>query len=50
LFIALTFMLLLSAVYSALIIKKDGKLEQIRRNYVASVSHELKSPISSIKA
>ncbi len=50
LFIALTFMLLLSAVYSALIIKKDRKLEQIRRNYVANVSHELKSPISSIKA
>lgn len=50
LFIALTFMLLLSAIYSGLIIKKDRELEHIRRAYVANVSHDLKSPIASIKS
>lgn len=30
--------------------KESRKLEQMRRDYVANISHELKSPISSIKA
>lgn len=50
LFFALTFTIVLSAVYSALIFRKNMQVERIRREYVANVSHALKSPISSIKA
>lgn len=33
-----------------LYLKESKKLDRIRREYVANVSHELKSPVSSIKA
>ncbi|MCR4743934.1 MAG: HAMP domain-containing histidine kinase [Lachnospiraceae bacterium] len=31
-------------------IKKSSEIDQMRRHYVANISHELKSPIASIKA
>ena len=50
LFFSLTAMLFLSCLYSALIIRNNRATDRIRREYVANVSHELKSPISSIRA
>jgi signal transduction histidine kinase len=41
---------LLFSVFLKLYFDESKRLEAIRREYVANVSHELKSPISSIKA
>ena len=41
---------LLFGILLQLYLKELKQLEQVRREYVANVSHELKSPISSIKA
>ena len=50
LFSALTVFLVLSCIYSVLIDRNNRRVEEMRREYVANVSHELKSPIASIKA
>ena len=50
LFFSLTVFLILSCLYSALIIRNSRRIEALRREYVANVSHDLKSPIASIKA
>lgn len=50
LFCSLTVFLLLSCIYSALIIRNSRRMAALRREYVANVSHDLKSPIASIKA
>ncbi|MFZ5969573.1 MAG: sensor histidine kinase [Bacillota bacterium] len=38
------------AIFLWLYVKETKILEQTRKNYIANISHELKSPISSIKA
>lgn len=50
LFCSLTVFLLLSCLYSILIIRNSQRTEALRREYVANVSHDLKSPIASIRA
>lgn len=50
LFCSLTVFLILSCIYSALIIRNTRRTEALRREYVDNVSHDLKSPIASIKA
>lgn len=50
LFSAITPLCLASAIYSGLIIRKNRETERLQREYVANVSHSLKSPIASIKA
>jgi Signal transduction histidine kinase len=37
-------------IFLWLYVKESKNLEQTRKNYIANISHELKSPISSIKA
>lgn len=37
-------------MFLALYLKETKQLEQTRRDYIANISHELKSPIASIKA
>lgn len=41
---------LLFVLYFYIYLKQSKALEQTRKNYIANVSHELKSPIASIKA
>lgn len=45
---SLIFLLLLGFYY--LLAKKEAALEQLERTYIASMNHQLKSPITSIKA
>lgn len=45
-----TFIFLLLLFFYHLLAKKDAALEQLQRTYIASMNHELKSPITSIKA
>ncbi|MFC7687050.1 sensor histidine kinase [Ureibacillus sp. GCM10028918] len=37
-------------VFLSLFIKERNQLEQMRKDYIANISHELKSPLASIKA
>lgn len=37
-------------LYYVLSLRKERELERLRRDYIANISHELKSPISSIRA
>ncbi|PLS16098.1 hypothetical protein CVD28_18825 [Bacillus sp. M6-12] len=37
-------------VFLTLFIKEKNQLEQMRKDYIANISHELKSPLASIKA
>lgn len=52
--IIFTFSLLLAVLtiyhYHIKLIKKSAEIDETRRHYVANISHELKSPIASIKA
>lgn len=41
---------LIIVLYFSIYLKQSKELEQIRKDYIANVSHELKSPIASIKA
>ena|GEM_PF-5759713 len=50
LFVAINLVLVMSAIYMGLIIKNNRAVEQIRRDYVANVSHDLKTPITSIRS
>ena len=50
LFSSMTIFLVLSCLYSVLLVRSNRKVEEMRRTYVANVSHELKSPIASIAA
>ncbi len=50
LFCAMTIFLIMSCAYSIIIIRTNAKVEQMRREYVANISHEFKSPIASIRA
>jgi len=45
-----TFLFGVIALWLLLVNKKEKELEQLRRDYIANISHALKSPISSIKA
>ena len=45
-----TMVFVIVAVYNRVLRKKDARLTEIYRLYVANVSHELKSPIASIRA
>lgn len=49
-FVCATVMLLFSVIFTALIIRNNKKAEQLQQNYVANISHELKSPIASVRA
>lgn len=50
LFLSSTLMVILSVIYTALIIRKNREIEQVQREYIDNVSHELKSPIASVRA
>lgn len=45
-----TVILVLIAMYFYFVDKKEAELENLRRTYIADMNHELKSPITSIKA
>ena len=49
-FVTLVLGLLLIGIFLYQYLKEIKQLEQTRRDYIANVSHELKSPIASIKA
>lgn len=49
-FFSATLLIILSAVYAAFIIRKHKALETMQRKYVDNISHELKSPIASVRA
>ncbi|TCI51476.1 hypothetical protein EVJ24_12865 [Exiguobacterium sp. SH1S21] len=49
-FTTLTIGTLVIIIFLRLFIKERNQLDQMRKDYVANISHELKSPISSIKA
>ncbi len=50
LFFSSTLMVGLSVIYTALIIRKNRETEQVQREYIDNISHELKSPIASLRA
>lgn len=50
LFFSVTLLIILSALYMALVIRKNQAIEKMQREYVDNISHELKSPIASVRA
>lgn len=49
-FITLTIGTVIILIFLKMFIKERNSLEQMRKDYIANISHELKSPIASIKA
>lgn len=49
-FVTLAIGTIIILVFLALFIKEKNQLEQMRKDYIANISHELKTPLSSIKA
>lgn len=49
-FVTLAIGTIIILVFLALFIKEKNQLEQMRKDYVANISHELKTPLASIKA
>lgn len=49
-FVTLAIGTVIILVFLALFIKEKNQLEQMRKDYVANISHELKTPLASIKA
>ena len=49
-FFSVTLLVILAAFYMTLIIRKNKALEKMQREYVDNISHELKSPIASVRA
>ncbi len=45
-----TLLLILSAIYTAFIVRKNREFARMQREYVDNISHELKSPITSVRA
>ncbi|MCU6761561.1 Alkaline phosphatase synthesis sensor protein phoR [uncultured Roseburia sp.] len=50
LFSCVTLLIILSACYTAMVIRKNHIMEKHQREYVGNISHELKSPIASVRA
>lgn len=50
LFSCVTLLIILSACYTAMVIRKNYIMEKLQREYVGNISHELKSPIASVRA
>lgn len=50
LFIIITAMIIMMAIYTHLLTKMEQKNMKMQRDYVDNITHELKSPISSVKA
>lgn len=49
-FVTLAIGTVIILVFLAMFIKEKNQLEQMRKDYVANISHELKTPLASIKA
>lgn len=49
-FVTLAIGTLIILIFLALFIREKNQLEQMRKDYVANISHELKTPLASIKA
>ena len=49
-FFSLTVFLIMSCIYSLIIVRKNQRMDAVQREYVANISHDLKSPIASIMA
>jgi len=50
LFVSATLTVILAVIYTAIIIRKNKETELIQREYIDNISHELKSPIASVRA
>lgn len=50
LFPSITLLVVICAIFTTILINKNMVFEQMQREYVDNISHELKSPIASIKA
>lgn len=49
-FFSVTFSMILAAFFMAFIIRRNKDMEKMQREYVDNISHELKSPIASVRA
>ena len=49
-FVTLAIGTIIILIFLAMFIKEKNQLEQMRKDYVANISHELKTPLASIKA